>query len=335
MEAELVLREGIPFRAIPAAGVHGVGVRALPRNMLQVARGVWAALKILWQFRPQVVFFTGGYVAVPVALAGWLSWFHRPRPRNLLFVPDIEPGLALKILARFADQIAVSVEDTTAMLSHRASAIVTGYPVRRELLAWTPEAAKETFNLEADLPTLLVVGGSKGARSINRAVLQILPQLLSEMQVIHISGALDWPEVAAARKKLGAQESARYFTFPYLHAEMGAAQLLADLVVARAGASILGEYPHFGVPAILVPYPYAWHYQQVNARYLMDRGAAVEIADEKLGEQLLPTIQSLIHDQPRLQSMRKAMRSLERPQAAGQIAHLITGLGEGLSRERR
>jgi UDP-N-acetylglucosamine--N-acetylmuramyl-(pentapeptide) pyrophosphoryl-undecaprenol N-acetylglucosamine transferase len=281
------------------------------------------------------MFFTGGYVAVPVAVAGRLPWVNRPRPRNLLFIPDIVPGLALKVLARFADQIAVSVEDTMAILSQRASVVVTGYPVRRELLAWTQDEARKVFNLDSSLPTLLVYGGSKGARSINRAVLHILPELLNEMQVIHISGTLDWLEVVAAREKLTPQESPRYLTFPYLHEEIGAAQIVADLVVSRAGASILGEYPHFAVPAILVPYPYAWHYQQVNARYLTDRGAAVEIADEKLLDQLLPTILALIHDQPRLQSMRKAMRSLERPQAAGRIAQLITGLGEGQGRERR
>jgi UDP-N-acetylglucosamine--N-acetylmuramyl-(pentapeptide) pyrophosphoryl-undecaprenol N-acetylglucosamine transferase len=130
----------------------------------------------------------------------------------------------------------------------------------------------QALHLDPALPVLLVFGGSKGARSINRALLEALPGLLPEMQVLHISGNLDWPEVEAARSALSTGEAAawaeRYHAFPYLHDEMGAALAAADLVVARAGASTLGEFPALGLPAILVPYPHAWRYQKVNADYL-------------------------------------------------------------------
>ena len=105
METQLVERSGIPFRTIPAAGVHGIGLRTLPRNLWQLGRGILASRRILREFKPDVLFFTGGYVAVPMALAGW-------KVPSLLYVPDIEPGLALNTLARFAEKIAVTAEDS-------------------------------------------------------------------------------------------------------------------------------------------------------------------------------------------------------------------------------
>ncbi len=326
MEADLVKRAGVPFEAIEAAGVHGVGVRALPGNLLRLARGYRQARRILRAYRPDALFFTGGYLAVPMALAG------RGIP-SLVYVPDLEPGLALKTLARFANQIAVTAEESRQFFSRQAKVTVTGYPVRSDLKRWSPETARQALGLtsEQNLPTLLVFGGSKGARSINQALLAILSQLLAEMQVVHISGQLDWPEIESMRAKLTQQAAStslmdRYHPYPYLHEEMGAAFTVADLVVCRAGASTLGELPMFGLPAILVPYPYAWRYQQVNARYLAQHRAAQILVDADLPGKLLPTVQELMHSPSRLEEMRQAMRSLAHPQAAESILHLLQSL---------
>ncbi|MEW5871368.1 MAG: undecaprenyldiphospho-muramoylpentapeptide beta-N-acetylglucosaminyltransferase [Chloroflexota bacterium] len=324
MEADLVKREGIPFQAIQAAGVHGVGLRTLPSNLLRLGRGYRQSQKILHDFRPDVLFFTGGYVAVPMALAG-------RRVPTALYVPDIEPGLALKTLARFADRIAVTAPPSQAYFARRAELTVTGYPVRPGLGDWSREAAQQALGLSPDLPTLLVFGGSKGARSLNRALLAALPELLREMQVVHLSGQLDWPEVESASQELAHQPETselvkRYRTFPYLHEEMGAALRAADLVISRAGASSLGEFPLMGLPAILVPYPYAWRYQKINAEYLVQHGAARLIQDSDLSVQLLPVVSELMRDRDQLERMAQAMRSLAQPGAANSIAQLIQGL---------
>ncbi|HEX9027807.1 MAG TPA: UDP-N-acetylglucosamine--N-acetylmuramyl-(pentapeptide) pyrophosphoryl-undecaprenol N-acetylglucosamine transferase, partial [Anaerolineales bacterium] len=178
MEADLVKRAGVPFRAIPAAGVHGVGLSALPGNLLRLGRGYFAARRILREFCPHVVFFTGGYVAVPVAVAARLSSRAR-RPRSLVYVPDIEPGLALKTLIRFSDKVAVTTENSRPFLPARTDLTVSGYPVRPDLKNMSKEQGRLSFGLQPDLPTLLVLGGSKGARSINRALKSLLPQLLA------------------------------------------------------------------------------------------------------------------------------------------------------------
>jgi undecaprenyldiphospho-muramoylpentapeptide beta-N-acetylglucosaminyltransferase len=312
LEAGLIERTGIPFKTIPAAGVHGIGLKQLPRNLVQVFRGILASICILNAFKPDVLFFTGGYVAFPMAVAGWLK-------QSLLYVPDIEPGMALKAIARFADRITVTAAVSRAYFDKK-NIVVTGYPTRPDLTKWTRENAWSVLGLNRNLPTLLVFGGSKGAHSINIALLEHLPALLARVQVVHISGELDWPLVAARRNNLTATQAERYHAYPYLHEEMGAALAAADLVVSRAGASSLGEFPLFGLPAILVPYPYAWRYQKVNADYLAQRGAAVMLEDNRLNDELYATICTLFDNPGKLDAMRKSMRDLARPQAAQSIA---------------
>jgi len=319
MEAELVTRLNIPFTGIPAAGVHGVGLRSLPGNLLRLMRGTLASRRILKDFRPDVLLFTGGYVAVPMALAA-------RRYPSLLYVPDIEPGLALKVLARFADCIALTAEDSKAYFSKAKKLVVSGYPTRPEFAAWTRESGRKAIGLNDNLPVLLVFGGSKGARSINRALISALPDLLPHTQIVHISGQLDWNEVDSARQNLTPELLANYHLYAYLHEEMGAALASADLAVSRAGASSLGEYPLFGLPAILVPYPHAWRYQKVNADYLAKHGAAQIIEDGQLPSVLTATVLALLQDVQKLDSMRRAMRSMAKPEAASTIASLLRDL---------
>ncbi len=324
MEEDLVKREGIRYEAIPAAGVHGVGARALPGNLWQLSRGFFASRRILRKFQPEVLFFTGGFVAVPMALAARLS----RRAKSLLYVPDIEPGMALNTIARFSDCITLTVEESGAYFPNHPSKVITGYPVRPDLERWTIEQARSFFALEEQLPVLLVFGGSRGARSINQALAGALPELLQEMQVIHITGKLDWQMMEQARAGLPSEKLNRYRPYPFLYDEIGAAMRLADLALTRAGASILGELPLFGLPAILVPYPYAWRYQRVNASYLVKRGAAEVVEDTQLAEKIVPVVRGLIADQAKRAQMSAALRSLARPEASLRIASLLTELAK-------
>lgn len=316
MEESLVRRQGIPFRSIPAAGLHGVSITALPRNLLMLARGVLAARKILNNFKPDVLFFTGGYVAVPVALAG------RSIP-SLLYVPDIEPGMALKSLARFADIIAVTIDQSQKFFNR--SVYETGYPLRPDLALWDRQTAYQHLSISGKFPVLLVSGGSKGAHSINQAVLNNLKGLLARFEIIHLCGDGDWQVVKSAREGLPIELMPRYHAMPYLH-EMGAALAAADLVVSRAGASSLGEYPLFALPAVLVPYPYAWRYQKVNADYLSRRGAAIILEDHRLNDDLLVTLNVLAENPNKLKAMRAAMFELSHPRAAEKIASALIEL---------
>jgi UDP-N-acetylglucosamine--N-acetylmuramyl-(pentapeptide) pyrophosphoryl-undecaprenol N-acetylglucosamine transferase len=141
-------------------------------------------------------------------------------------------------------------------------------------------------------------------------------------QVIHLTGQLDAGRIPEFQAGLPEDLASRYHPRPYLH-EMGAALAAADLAICRAGASTLGELPLFGLPAILVPYPYAWRYQKVNAAYLAGQGAAIFMEQADLPNRLLSTVQGLMTDPQRLERMQTAMRSLATPTAAGQIGGLI------------
>ncbi|OGN99077.1 MAG: hypothetical protein A2Z71_09740 [Chloroflexi bacterium RBG_13_50_21] len=322
MEEDLVKREGLRFETIPAAGVHGVSWRALPGNLCLLGKGFFSSRRILRKFHPDVLFFTGGYLAVPMALAARLMH----RAKSLLYVPDIEPGLALKTIARFSDCITLTVEESKQFFPKHPSRVVTGYPLRPGLDQWTTVEARNFFAFTEQLPVLLVLGGSRGARSINQALVAALPELLQEIQVIHITGRLDWPMVEQSRAGLSAGQLNRYRPYPFLYDEIGAAMKLADLALTRAGASTLGELPLFGLPAILVPYPYAWRYQRMNASYMVRHGAAVQIEDAQLSELIIPKVRGLLADINQLKAMSEAMGALAQPSGASRIASLLNEL---------
>ena len=319
MEGEIISRLNIEYKSIPAAGLHGVGVKNLPGNLAKLFQGYLKAGRIIRDFKPDVLFYTGGYLAVPVAYAG------RATP-SLVFMPDIEPGLAIRTISNLVSRIVLSVEGSRQFTPAGKEVIVSGYPVRSKMLSWTRDQALKSLKLSPDLPILLVFGGSKGARSINQALEAILPELLKEIQVVHITGTLDWDGIKTNRDRLPAELENNYRAYPFLHEEMGAALRSADLVVSRSGASILGEYPIFELPAILVPYPHAWQYQKTNAKYLVDRDAAMIIRDEELKDRLLPEVLSLIRDQERLDRMKSALKEMAKPGAAKTIAQELISL---------
>ncbi len=319
VERALVERAGIPFTAIPAGGLHGVGLVRMTRNAVKLAMGTLKAWQLIGQHKPQALLTTGGFVSAPVAVACWLR-----RVPILLYLPDIEPGLAVKFVARFAAKIGVTTEDSLKYFPAR-KVIVAGYPTRAGLAQADRVTARRQFELVEDRKTLLVFGGSKGARSINRAIGTVIEPLLAKYQVIHISGSADAAEAQAKREALPAELKQYVHVFEYVH-DIGRAFAAADLVVSRAGASILGEYPLFGLPSILIPYPYAWRYQKVNADYLVTRGAAIRLDDETLSETLLPSIERLMNDEARLHALSTAARALARPDPAVTLAQTLQGM---------
>lgn len=326
MEEALVTRAGLQLATIDAGPIVGVPVAIRARNALKMVRGFGAASSLMASFKPNVMLMTGGYVAAPTALAA-----RRRGVPVVIYLPDVEPGASIRYSVPLAGKIACTT-DGSAEFVPQEKMVVTGYPVRPEVRAatqLTKAAALAEFDLLPGRPTLFVFGGSRGAQAINRALMAVLPELLVDMHVIHISGNLTWPEVEANAELLPEALRANYRPYPYLHEQMGAAFRAADLAVARAGASMLGESPAFGLPTILVPLTFAWRYQKVNADYLTQRGAAVQLTDETLAKELLPTIRELIGDSARLSAMGEAASALDKPDAAADLARLIKSVGAG------
>jgi UDP-N-acetylglucosamine--N-acetylmuramyl-(pentapeptide) pyrophosphoryl-undecaprenol N-acetylglucosamine transferase len=327
MEQALVERAGLTFEAIPAMGVRGKNPVSALRALWMQARGYRHSRRLIRRFQPQAVFVTGGYVCVPVTLAA-----RRAGVPVIIYLPDIEPGLAIKFLARFARRVAVTAPEAQQFFEPGLT-VVTGYPVRADL-PLLPEqaqsgkvAARQRLGLHVDMPVLLAFGGSRGARSLNQAITGALDDYLPVCQIVHVSGTLDAAWVQARRAALPPELAARYHPFAYLHNDMVAALQAADLVVSRAGASTLGEFPAVGLPAILVPYPYAGAHQARNAAYLARHGAAVVINDADLSGQLQDTVMNLLTNPEKLETMRQASRQLAQPEAAAHLARHIVEVG--------
>ena len=321
MEASLVSRTDLPYFSISAGALRGRSPVGMLHGGAKLVLGVRQAGRRIGAFSPDVVLATGGYVCVPVVTAARLAGVP-----TLIYLPDIEPGLAVKALARIADRVAVSFEASEQYLP-RGKVVVTGYPVRPELQTIDRRLARQRLELPDDARVLLVFGGSRGAQTINRAVETALDELLEMAYVIHISGPEDEPRLRARLSDVALERRERYRLYAYLHEEMAAALAASDLVVCRAGASTLGELPTFGLPGVLVPYPYAGAHQWQNANYLANRGAAIAIANDAVRAGALPaTVRTLLGDAERLAQMRKASAALARPDAARNIARELMHL---------
>lgn len=323
--------EGIPYAAVNSGQLRGMNPLTAIQNGGKMVVGVRQALGLLDDFRPDVCFVTGGYVCTPVAVACRL----RGVP-VAIYLPDMTPGLAIRMLGTLARRVAVSFPETARAFG--AKAVVTGYPVRQALLdaVQDRQEARRRLGLALaidwepegeDPPLLLVFGGSQGSRSINQAIWSHLADLLPLARIVHVVGVRDWPLLQEARPELPESLSRRYHPVDYLHDEMALALAAANLAVARAGASTLAEFPIARLPSVLVPLPISGGHQFPNAAKLADTGGALIVRDENLGTELLPALQTLLMDEVKRLEMGAAVAGLARPEAALNIAQVLVSLG--------
>jgi len=323
MERKLVAESGLDFARydeVYAGPIHGVNPLRMLSSIFKLAIGTVQSFGKMLSIRPKVILLTGGWSNLPVAVVAWIL-----RIPIVIYLPDIEPGLTIKVLQRFASKVAITV-DSSAQYFPAGKTVITGYPLQDNRLTATREEGLAHFQLDDNRKTLLVFGGSRGARNINIAIGDNLQKLLDDgLQVIHVTGTLDYERTMEQVSEL--KDHPRYHPFPYLHDDMGLAFAVADLVVCRSGASTLAELPLFGLASILVPYPYAWRYQKVNADYLADNNAGIRVNDEDMSEQLYDTIRTLITDEKRLSEMQANAKALANPDGSKQLAQLLVEIG--------
>jgi len=316
VDETIVPREGIPFRTVSAGPLRVSSPVSFVTNVIRLAAGVAQSTWILRRARPDAIFATGGYASVPVGVAARL--LRRPL---VVFLPDVTPGWAVRLLSRLATRMTTTSERALAHLPVKKT-VVAGYPVREEFWSLTREDARTRMGLPLDAKVLLVTGASLGARAINDAVIEALPRLLERCVVVHVTGAADEERALEARGRMAdAAIRERFVVRGYLD-DMAAAMVAADLAVMRAGASTLGELPASGLPAVLVPGEYEGWSQAPNAEYLQAEGAAVMLRNAELGR-LADVVLELLADEPRLTAMRDAARRLARPDAARDLARTL------------
>jgi len=322
IENRLVPAAGYPLQLVRVGALKNVSLMTRAKTAFDLPRAVWSAGRMLNEFVPDVVIGVGGYASGPAMLAAVMK--HIP---TLAFEPNVVPGFANRVVARFVSGAAVHFEETAKYFRH---AEVTGVPVRQAFFDISPRSGRADGS-----PTLLVFGGSQGAHAINDAMIRCLPELQRQapgIHIIHQTGERDYNDALTAYQSFNSATGNSAEVFKFIE-DMPAAFARADLLVCRSGASTVAEITAAAKPAIFVPFPRAADdHQRVNAEALASEGAAVVVEESKLeGVWLAETISALLGDEKRLAEMSKAAHGLGHPNAAHDIAAMavrVAGLEE-------
>ena len=325
LESDIVPKEGLPFTGLDLEGFER---HLTPKNLLRALKasvGVLKAGSIVRKFNPDLVIGTGGYVAGPILLAA--SLMNIP---SMVQEQNVVVGITNKILSHFVTKIAVGTK-TAIKKFPPGKAVFTGNPIRQEIMTATREKALEKFGFSSDKKIILVSGGSRGARSINRAMVDVLSTMVNDekAQWLLVTGKNEYSSTISQLSSNGIiLDNIRHIkVMPYLY-DMPLAMAMADLAIFRAGATGLAELTARGIPSILIPYPYAAeNHQEFNARELETVGAAKVILNKDLtGELLIKTVTELLNDDNRLSAMAKSSLAMGHPDAANVIATLALNL---------
>lgn len=308
IEGKLLGQLGYELRTIDIEGLKGRGLKALAKGVYQVPQSLWQSRHILKQFSPHLVIGVGGYASGPAVLTA-----HFMGIPTAIAEQNTIPGVTNRILGRFVNKIFVTY-DKTATLFEPNKVILSGNPVRAAFIA-----GKEPDKEKKDFWQLLIFGGSQGAAAINKAMINMLPQLQkmkNKIYVVHQTGARQMEKVKQTYKGFGIKAK----VLPFI-VDMAGAYLSADLIICRAGATSLAEITASGKAAILIPYPWAANdHQTKNAQAMAEAGAAVMISERELGSgKLFGVIQNLLYDEQKLRKMEKKSAKLGNINAAEKI----------------
>jgi UDP-N-acetylglucosamine--N-acetylmuramyl-(pentapeptide) pyrophosphoryl-undecaprenol N-acetylglucosamine transferase len=288
------------------------------RDLGRVVKGFAQSVRVLRQFQPDVIFLKGGYVALPVGLAAGLL-----KMPYVIHESDMRPGLTNRILAKRAEAIAVGFPTKLYKTLPKEKLVYTGNPIRQDVLRATHEQGLKHFKLSAELPVILITGGSQGAQAINHAVIDALTDLTHFYQVLHITGEKHIEEVRFAAKRLELEHPERYVARSFLTDDMGLALAAADVVIGRGGANTFAELALLAKPAIIIPHP-GLEDQVINAQALARQGAIKVIQQDRLTKHsLLAQVQQILESKEERELLTKTIEGFGVADAADQLAQLI------------
>jgi UDP-N-acetylglucosamine--N-acetylmuramyl-(pentapeptide) pyrophosphoryl-undecaprenol N-acetylglucosamine transferase len=308
LEKRLVPAAGFPLQFVKIGALNKVGLATRVKTLFNLPRALFDAGRMLNEFQPDVVIGVGGYASGPAMISAL-----RRRIPTLAFEPNLVPGFANRMITRFVSAAAVHFEQTA---QYFRNPVVTGVPVRPAFF----QIPRKPY--VPATPTLLVFGGSQGARAINQAMVRAVPELMKRLpglKVVHQTGERDYDQVYGAYAQAGIPAEVHKFID-----DMPGFFARADLVLCRSGASTVAEIAAAGKPAVFVPFPLAADdHQRRNAEALEQAQAAVVIEETRLDEVwLVDSILALLEDPARLAGMAEAARAMAHPNAAKDIAEL-------------
>lgn len=327
LEADIVKKEGIPFRAIEIAGFKRKLSFSNLKTIYLFLKAVRQIKKWIRSFQPDAVIGTGGYVAGPVVYAAT-----RLKVPTFIHEQNVIPGLTNSFLARFVDRVCVSFSGS-AQYFPREKVVMTGNPRATEVVEADGKMGRASLNIPEDKRIVLIVGGSRGAEAINEAFLSILPKLdqLTAHHFIYVTGEKHYDFVMSQWQEMDRPANVTIRPFLYNMPEVLAA---TDLIVNRAGASFLAEMTALGIPSILIPSPYVTNnHQEKNARWMEEQGASVMILERDLtGSLLFEQMKRILQDDDLWNRMKKASVKLGQPESANLFYQEIRGV---LDRRRK
>jgi UDP-N-acetylglucosamine--N-acetylmuramyl-(pentapeptide) pyrophosphoryl-undecaprenol N-acetylglucosamine transferase len=282
--------------------------------------GAWESLAAIIKFKPDVVVGFGSLHTIAMLFWAWLF-----RIRTVIHEQNVIPGRANRLLAKFVDKAALSFSQTSSYLKiNREKIAVTGNPIRKGLIRLERKAALDFFNFKEGKFNILITGGSQGSHKLNTVCSRALSGCdeKDNLQLLHISGGQDFTLL----KQIYAQCGIAHKVFDFFP-DMQYAYSMADLVICRSGATTIAELQRFGLPAFLIPYPFAYAHQLSNARVLGDSGSALIIRDEELCvDKIRDSVSELIHQPQKLETMRQAYARNQIADAAGLLAKEVLNL---------
>lgn len=328
IEARIVPREGYPLKFIRAEGIVGLSLFRKIKAGLKLFLSFLDANRILNTVLPDIVIGVGGYASGAIVFVAGIKSIP-----TMIHEQNSVPGLTNRILGRFAQRICVTYQESLFSFP-MGKPFLTGNPIRPRILKGDRESAYKLFSLEKNVFTVFVFGGSSGAKSINRAMVDALNHLgdmKDKIQFLHQTGDKDFDNIREAYRKAGVKGMIAPFIY-----QMAEAYSVADIVISRAGATTLAELTALGKPAILVPYPFAaGRHQEFNAIKLREMGAAFMISDNELkGETIAGHILDMYNNDSLRADMQRASRGLGTPDACTKIVDVAVSLVKSSSEKK-
>ncbi|MBI4101471.1 MAG: UDP-N-acetylglucosamine--N-acetylmuramyl-(pentapeptide) pyrophosphoryl-undecaprenol N-acetylglucosamine transferase [Candidatus Nealsonbacteria bacterium] len=321
----LLAQEGIGVKKILAGKIRRyLNWKSVLQNigdvLFKIPLGVLQSFFYLFLLMPDLIFAKGGFGSFPTVVSGWIL-----RIPVLLHESDIAPGLANKILSKFSTKIFTSFPKTEYFSPKKMA--IAGNPIRKEILTGTKEEGRALFRITREKPVILILGGSQGAQRINDKILEILPDLLKEFEVIHQCGEKNFQEVRDEAKAILVPEQENSFhLFPFMkEEELKQALAVADLAVSRAGSGSIFEIAAAGLPSVLIPLPEsAQNHQVKNAYAYGNTGASIVLEEANFTPHFFLEKLKYLFSQPAdLKRMSEAAKSFAKPEAAKQIAEYV------------